>query len=91
MELDGNNDIKISRFNCNCIFLTSVFGSTLQVELDQNKGCLREYKTASDRKVEAPTDMIDYVNENQIPGDSITYSDVHAAIARVTHPGTGSG
>jgi hypothetical protein len=41
--------------------------------------------------MEAITDIMEFVNENKIPGDLTIHSDAQAAIARVSHTGTGPG
>jgi hypothetical protein len=58
------------------------------VELVHNKGCLGQYDTAFDGKIEAIADIVDFVNQNEIPGDVTIDSDVQATIARVSYTGT---
>jgi hypothetical protein len=41
--------------------------------------------------MEAIADIMEFVNQNEIPGDMIIHSDAQAAIARVSHTGTGPG
>jgi hypothetical protein len=48
-------------------------------------------ETAFDGEMEAILDIMDYVNNNLIPGDLTIHSDVQAAIARVGYTGTGPG
>jgi hypothetical protein len=62
-----------------------------QVELEHNQGCLGEFETAFDGEMEAIADMMGFVDANQIPGDLTIHSDAQAAIARVSHTGTGPG
>jgi ribonuclease HI len=59
------------------------------VELVHNKGCLGQYETAFDGEMEAIDDIMEFVNQNEIPGDLTIHSDAQAAIARVSHTGTG--
>jgi hypothetical protein len=59
------------------------------VELAYNKGCLGQYETGFDGEMEAIADVMEFVNQNEIPGDLTIYSDAQAAIARVSHTGTG--
>jgi hypothetical protein len=61
------------------------------VELVHNKGCLGQYETAFDDEMEAIADIMEFVNQNEIPGDLTIHSDSQAAIARVSHTGTGPG
>jgi hypothetical protein len=61
------------------------------VELMHNKGCLGQYETAFDGEVEAIADIMEFVNQNEIPVDPTIHSDAQAAIARVTHTGSGPG
>jgi ribonuclease HI len=61
------------------------------VELVHKKGCLGQYKTAFDGEMEAIADIMDFVNQNEIPGDLTIHSDAQAAIARVRNTGTGPG
>jgi hypothetical protein len=61
------------------------------VELVHNKGCLGQYETAFDGDMEAIADIMEFVNQNEIPGDLTIHSDAQAAIARVSHTGTGPG
>jgi ribonuclease HI len=61
------------------------------VELVHNKGCLGQYETAFESEMEAIADIMEFVNENEIPGDLTIHSDAQAAIARVSHTGTGPG
>jgi hypothetical protein len=61
------------------------------VELVPNKGCLGEYGTAFDGEMEEIADIMDYVNDNQIPGDLTIHSVAQAAIARVSHTRIGPG
>jgi hypothetical protein len=63
----------------------------LVVELVHNKGCLGQYETAFDGAMEAIADSMEFVNQNEIPGDLTIYSDAQEAIARVSHTGTGPG
>jgi hypothetical protein len=42
-------------------------GKTL--ELVHNKGCLGQYETALDGEMEAIADIMEFVNQNEIPGD----------------------
>jgi hypothetical protein len=60
-----------------------------QVEVEHNKGCLGEFETAFDGEMEAIANIMEYVIDNEIPGDLTIHSDAHAAIARVGHTGTG--
>jgi hypothetical protein len=62
-----------------------------RVELEHNQGCLGEFETAFDREMETIADIMDFVDANQIPGDLTIHSDAQAAIARVSHTGTGPG
>jgi hypothetical protein len=62
-----------------------------EVELDCNKGSLREFETAFDREMEAIADTIEYAIDNQIPGDLTIHSDAQAAISRVGNIETGPG
>jgi hypothetical protein len=41
--------------------------------------------------MEPIVDIMDFVDSNQIPGDLTIHSDAQAAIARVSHTGTGPG
>jgi hypothetical protein len=41
--------------------------------------------------MEAIADIMEFVNQNEIPGDLTIHSDAQAAIARVSHTGTGPG
>jgi hypothetical protein len=61
------------------------------VELVPNKGCLGQYETAFDGEMEAIADIMEFVNQNEIPRDLTIHSDAQAAIARVSHTGIGSG
>jgi hypothetical protein len=61
------------------------------VELVYNKGCLGQYETGFDDEMQAIADIIEFVNQIEIPGDLTIYSDAQAAIAQVSHPGTGPG
>jgi ribonuclease HI len=61
------------------------------VELVHNKGCLGQYETAFDCEMEAIADIMEFVNQNEIRGDLTIHSDAQAAIARVSHTGTGPG
>jgi ribonuclease HI len=61
------------------------------VELVHNKGCLGQYETAFDGEMEAIADIMEFVNQNEIRGDLTIHSDAQAAIARVSHTGTGPG
>jgi ribonuclease HI len=61
------------------------------VELVHNKGCLGQYETAFDGEMEAIADIMEIVNQNEIPGDLTIHSDAQPAIARVSHTGTGPG
>jgi ribonuclease HI len=61
------------------------------VEVVHNKGCLGQYETAFDGEMEAIADIMEFVNQNEIPGDLTIHSDAQAAIARVSHTGTGPG
>jgi hypothetical protein len=60
-----------------------------QVELAHHKGCLGQHETAFDGEVEAIGDIMEFVNQNEIPGDLTIHSDAQAAIARVSHTWTG--
>jgi ribonuclease HI len=62
-----------------------------EVEVENNKGCLGEFETAFDGEVEAIANLMEFVVDNEIPGDLTIYSDAQAAIARVGHTGTGPG
>jgi hypothetical protein len=42
-------------------------------------------------EMEAIADIMEFVNQNEIPGDLTIHSDAEAAIARVSHTGTGPG
>jgi ribonuclease HI len=61
------------------------------VELVHIKGCLGRYETVFDGEMEAIADIMEFVNQNEIPGDLTIHSDAQAAIARVSHTGTGPG
>jgi hypothetical protein len=61
------------------------------VELVHNKACLGQYKTAFDSEMEAIADIVEFINQNEIRGDLTIHSDAQAAIARVSHTGTGPG
>jgi hypothetical protein len=61
------------------------------MELVYNKGYLGQYETAFDGEIEAIADIMEFVNQNEIPGDLTIYYDALAAIARVSHTGTGHG
>jgi ribonuclease HI len=61
------------------------------VELVHNKGCLGQYETAFDGEMEAIADIMEFINQNEIPGDLTIHSDAQAAIASVRHTGTGRG
>jgi ribonuclease HI len=61
------------------------------VELVYHKGCLDQYETAFDGEMEAIADIMEFVNQNEIPDDLTIHSDAQAAIARVSHTGTGPG
>jgi hypothetical protein len=78
---------------------SSAFGWSLRgyntqgktVELVPNKGCRGQYETACDGEMEAIADIMEFVNQNEIRGDLTIDSDAQAAIARVSHTGTGPG
>jgi ribonuclease HI len=59
-------------------------GRGKQVEVDCNNGSLGEFEKAIANSME-------YVIDNEIPGDITIHSDAQAAIARVRHTGTGPG
>jgi hypothetical protein len=61
------------------------------VELVHNKECLGQFKTEFDGKMEAIADIMEFVTQNEIPGDLTIHSDVQGAIVRVSHTGTGPG
>jgi hypothetical protein len=61
------------------------------VELVHNKVCLGQYETAFDGEMEAIADIMEFVNQNEIPGDLTFHSNTQAAIVRVSHTGTRSG
>jgi hypothetical protein len=61
------------------------------VELVHNKGCLGQYEAEFDGEMEAIANIMEFVNENEIPGDLTIHSGAQAAIARVSNTGTGSG
>jgi ribonuclease HI len=61
------------------------------VELAHNKGCIGKYETAFDGEMEAIANIMAFLNQNEIPGDLTIHSDAQAAIARVSHTGTGLG
>jgi hypothetical protein len=61
------------------------------VELVHNKGWLGQYETAFEGKMEAIADIMEFVNQNEIPGNLMIHSDAQAASARVSHTGTGPG
>jgi ribonuclease HI len=42
-------------------------------------------------KMEAIANIMEFVHPNEIPGDLMIHSDAQAAIARVSHTGTGLG
>jgi ribonuclease HI len=49
------------------------------------------YSASLNGEMEAIADIMDFVDANQIPGDLTIHSDAQAAIARVSHTGTGPG
>jgi hypothetical protein len=51
--------------------------------LDCNKGSLGEFETAFDGEMEAIADIMEYVIDNQIPGNLTIHSDGQADISRV--------
>jgi hypothetical protein len=61
------------------------------VKVIDNNGYLGQYETAIDGEMEAIADIMDFVNQNVIPRDLTIHSDAQAAIARVSHTGTGPG
>jgi hypothetical protein len=79
--------------------VSAVFGWSLlvykdqgkEVQLDYNKGCLGEFETTFDGKIEEMADIIEYAFDNQIPGELTIQSDAQAAICRLGHIGTGPG
>jgi hypothetical protein len=46
------------------------------VELVHNKGCLGQYETMFNGEMEAIADIMEFVNQNEIPGNLIIHSDV---------------
>jgi hypothetical protein len=62
-----------------------------QVEVENNRGCLGEFQMVFDGEVEEFANLMEFVVDNEIPGDLTIYSDAQAAIARVGHTGTGPG
>jgi hypothetical protein len=58
------------------------------VELVQNKGCRGQYKTAFDGEMEAIADIMEFVNQKEMPSDLTIHSDAQAVIAPVSHIGT---
>jgi ribonuclease HI len=61
------------------------------VELVHNTGCMGQYETAFDGEMEAIADIMEFENQKEIPGDLTIHPDAQAAIARVSHSGTGPG
>jgi hypothetical protein len=61
------------------------------VELVHYTGCLGQYDPAFDGEMEAIADIMEFVNQNEIPKDLTIHSDAQAAIARVSYTGTGPG
>jgi hypothetical protein len=59
------------------------------VGLVHNKGYLGQYKTTFDSEMEAIADIIEFINQNEIPGNLTIYSDAQATIARVSPTGIG--
>jgi hypothetical protein len=59
--------------------------------VEYNKGCLREFKTAFDGGMEAISNVMGYVIDNEILGDLTIHSYAQAAIGRVGHTGTDPG
>jgi hypothetical protein len=66
-------------------------GRGKQVEVHYNNGSLREFETACDGEMEAIANIMEYVVDNEIPGDITIHSDAEAAIALVGHTGLGPG
>jgi ribonuclease HI len=66
-------------------------GRGKQVEVDYNNGSLGKFETAFDGEMEAIANIMEYVVDNEIPGDITIHSDAQAAIARVGHTGPGPG
>jgi hypothetical protein len=54
-------------------------------------GNLGQYETALDGEMEAIVDIMEFVDQTEIRGDLTIHSDAQAAIARVSHNGTGPG
>jgi hypothetical protein len=59
--------------------------------VEYNRGCLGKFETAFDGEIKAIVNIVDYINGNEIPGDSTIHSDAQAAIARVRHTATALG
>jgi hypothetical protein len=56
-------------------------GRGKQVEVNYNNGSLGEFETAFDGEMEAIANIMEYVIDNEIPGDITIHSDAQAAIA----------
>jgi hypothetical protein len=69
--------------------ISAAFGQSLhayndqgkQEEVEYNKGCLGEFETAFDGEVEAIANLMEFVIDNEIPGDLTIHSDAQVAIA----------
>jgi hypothetical protein len=59
--------------------------------LEWNAGWLGGVETAFDCEVEAFIYIMEYITDNQIPGDLTISSDAHATIARFWRTQAGSG
>jgi hypothetical protein len=66
-------------------------GGGKQVEVIYNNGSLGEFETAFDGEIEAIANIMEYVVDNEIPGDITIHSDAQAAIARVGYMGPSPG
>jgi ribonuclease HI len=66
-------------------------GRGKQVEVNYNNGSLGEFETAFDGEMEAIANIMEYVVDNEIPGDITIHSDAQAVIARVGDTGPGPG
>jgi ribonuclease HI len=63
----------------------------LEVAFEGLKHALMTAPILSQQAMEAIADIMEFVNQNEIPGDLTIHSDGQAAIARVSHTGTGPG
>jgi hypothetical protein len=57
------------------IVTSCIYDKGKEVEVENNKGCLGEFQTAFDGEVEAIANLMEFVVDNEIPGDLTIYSD----------------